>query len=332
MLKFLGMRFLRYSVMTIAVTSLAYLLAVSFFNPALQMLDTQGGIEMDPEISYERVQQTLARLDLDPDQNAFQRYWVWLTAILTDWDWGRTPSGGFVNSEFGIRLWISTQLTLAATVLTFILGVALGVFSAARQYKLGDRVTTWYSYLTMVLPTPVAYLLVQRAAIWINDQSSERIFYVTGFRSIGVEGTWNQIVDMAAHYAVPTVAMTIFGWASMQISQRQYLLDFVNADFVRTARATGLTRNQAIRKHALRVSFVPTAQSLAFTIPALFTGTIFAEVIFNWDGLGSWSIRALHAHDVNSTVLMTFYGCVIFAIGALLADLFTSIVDPRVRL
>ncbi len=332
MLKFLGLRFMRYSIMTIVVTSLAYLLAVTFFNPAIQMMDVTGGAEVDPEVSYARVQESLARLDLDPDLNAFQRYWIWLTAIVTQWDWGRTPNGGFVNNEFGIRVWISARLTLVATVLTFIIGIALGVFAAARQYKAGDQLTTGYSYLTMVLPTPVAYLLVQRTAIWINEQAGERIFFVTGFRSIGVEGTWNQFVDMAAHYAVPTVAMTIFGWAGMQISQRQYLLDFVNADFVRTARATGLTRNQAVRKHALRVSFVPTAQSLAYTIPALFTGTVFAEIIFNWDGLGMWSIRALHAHDVNATVAMTFYACIIFAIGALLADLFTSIVDPRVRL
>lgn len=332
MLKFLGLRFVRYSIMTFAVTSLAYLMAVNFFNPAVQMMDVTGGAELDPEVSYERVQQSLAQLDLDPDQNMFQRYWVWLTAIITNWDWGRTPTGGYVNNEFGIRVWISAQLTLVATVLTFVIGVALGVYAAARQYKFGDRFSTWYSYLTMVLPTPVAYLLVQRTAIWINEQAGERIFFVTGYRSVGIEGTWNQIVDMAAHYAVPTVAITIFGWAAMQISQRQYLLDFVNADFVRTARATGLTRKQAIRKHALRVSFVPTAQSLAFTIPALLTGTIFAEVIFNWDGLGLWSIRALHGHDVNSTVVMTFYACIIFAIGALLADFFTSIVDPRVRL
>src|SRR5699024_10074650 len=131
MLKFLMMRFVRYALMTIAVTSLAYLLAVTFFNPALQMLETQGGIEVDPQVSYERVQETLARLDLDPDQNAVQRYWVWLTDIVTGWDWGRTPNGGFVNDEFATRIWISTQLTLAATVLTFILGVALGVYSAA---------------------------------------------------------------------------------------------------------------------------------------------------------------------------------------------------------
>jgi peptide/nickel transport system permease protein len=332
MLKFLSLRFLRYSIMTIGVTILAYFLAVNLFDPSLQMVEANQGSEMDPEVSYERVQETLARLNLDPDQNAFQRFGVWAHDILTSWNWGRTPDGGYVNSQFGTRLWISTQLTLAATVLTFIIGVALGVFAAARQYKLGDRLTTGFSYLTMVVPTPVAYLLVQRLAILFNDKTGHTYFYVAGVRSTDVSGFWDTAVDMGAHYIVPTVAMTIFGWAGMQISQRQYLLDFVNSDFVRTARATGLTRNQAIFSHALRVSFIPTAQSLAYTIPALFTGTVFAEVVFNWDGLGSWSMRALISQDVNASVAMATYGCVIFAIGALLADILTSIVDPRVRL
>ncbi len=91
---------------------------------------------------------------------------------------------------------------------------------------------------------------------------------------------------MLAHYAVPTVAITLVGWGSYQIAQRQYLLDNVNADFVRTARAKGLTRNQAISRHALRVSFIPVAQSIAFTIPAIFAGGFFAEKIFAWPGVG----------------------------------------------
>jgi peptide/nickel transport system permease protein len=307
-------------------------MAVTLFDPSLQMVEANQGAEMDKKVTYEMVQQTLARLDLDPDLNPFQRFGVWAHDIVTAWNWGRTPDGGSVNAQFGTRLWISTQLTLAATVLTFVIGVGLGVFAAARQYKLGDRLTTGYSYLTMVLPTPVAYLIVQRLAIWFNEATGHTYLYVAGVRNPNVSGFWASLVDMGAHYIVPTIAMTVFGWAGMQISQRQYLLDFVNSDFVRTARATGLTRNKAIFSHALRVSFIPTAQSLAYTIPALFTGTVFAEVVFNWDGLGSWSMRALISQDVNSTVAMTAYGCVIFAIGALLADILTSIVDPRVRL
>lgn len=331
MLKFIALRFVRYGIMTFAVTSIAYLMAVSLFNPETQLMDVTGG-GLDPEVSRENVQETLRRYELDPDQNMFQRYWVWFSGIVTEWNWGFSPNGAPVNDAFGTRVWISVRLTVAAMVLSTVIGIALGVYAAARQYRWGDRASTWYSYLTMILPTPVAFLLVQRGAIWVNEQAGQQIFYVTGFRSIGVEGAWNQFVDMLAHYTVPTLAMTVFGWAAMQISQRQYLLDFVNADFVRTARATGLTRKQAIRRHALRVSFVPTAQSIAFSIPALFTGTFFAEMIFNWDGVGAWSLRALHAHDVNATVAVAFYGCIVFAIGALLADIFTSIIDPRVRL
>ncbi|GGE64330.1 ABC transporter permease [Nesterenkonia cremea] len=331
MLKFIALRFVRYSIMTFAVTTIAYLMAVSFFNPVTQLMDLTGG-SLDPEVNRENVEETLRRYELDPDQNMFQRYGVWLSGVITEGHWGYSPNGATVNDAFGDRVWISVRLTLAAMILSTVIGIALGVYAASRQYRWGDRTTTWYSYFTMIVPTPVAFLLVQRGAIWVNEQAGEQIFYVTGFRSIGVEGTWNQFVDMLAHYAVPTLAMTIFGWAAMQISQRQYLLDYVNADFVRTARATGLTRKQAIRKHALRVSFVPTAQSIAFSIPALLTGTFFAEIIFNWDGIGAYTIRALHQHDVNATVAVTFYGCIVFAIGALIADIFTSIIDPRVRL
>jgi peptide/nickel transport system permease protein len=109
------------------------------------------------------------------------------------------------------------------------------------------------------------------------------------------------------------------------------LLDNVNADFVRTARAKGLSRNQAIARHALRVSFIPVAQSIAFTIPAIFAGGFFAEKIFAWPGVGSWSIDAISLQDVNAATATLAYGSVIFAIGAILADFATTLVDPRVR-
>ncbi|MCQ9360145.1 ABC transporter permease, partial [Corynebacterium sp. 142RC1] len=124
----------------------------------------------------------------------------------------------------------------------------------------------------------------------------------------------------------------IMSWGGYQIAQRQYLLDSVNADFVRTARAKGLTRNQAIRRHALRVSFIPVAQSIAYTVPAIFTGGFFAEAIFAWPGIGLWSVQAIGAQDVNAAVATLAYGSFIFAVGAIIADIATTVVDPRVRI
>lgn len=270
-------------------------------------------------------------LGLDPDANPWQRYVDWLGGIITRWDWGRSPNGAYVNAEFADRVMVSTRLFIASIILTLIIGVALGVYSAARQYKFPDRVITSYSYLVHILPAPIAYFLAQLGAISVNEAVGERIFFVTGISTPGIDPGWPAFVDLVAHYAVPTFAMTIFGWAGYQIAQRQYLLDNVNADFVRTARAKGLTRNKAIRKHALRVSFIPVAQSIAFTIPAIFTGGFFAEAIFAWPGIGLWSIQAIGRQDVNVATATLAYGSVIFAIGAILADFATTLVDPRVR-
>lgn len=324
MIKYLAKRIVTYIVMIFLVTSATYFLAVSIFKPWI--LDQ----ERLPPPTPEQIEARYKSLGMDITANPWERYVTWLTDVVTKWDWGRTTLGGYVNGEFGDRVWVSTRLYLASIVLTLIIGVALGVYSATRQYKWQDRVITSYSYLAYILPAPVGFFLVQLGAIAINQAAGKTIFYVTGISTPGVTG-WAAIWDGAAHYIVPTLAITIFGWWTYQLTQRQYLLDNVNADFVRTARAKGLTRPQAIRKHALRVSFIPVAQQIAFTIPAIFAGGVFAEIIFSWPGIGKWSLDAINLGDTNTAVATTAYFATIFAIGAILADFATSLVDPRVR-
>lgn len=326
MFRYVLQRSLTYLVMVFITTTMGYFAAVITLQPAL--LEQ----EKIPRPTPEQIQRNFASLGLDPSKSAWDRYIEWLTNVVTKFDWGRSPNGAYVNEEFGQRVWVSFRLMIAATILTIVIGVALGVFTAARQYKLSDRVITGYSYLVYIIPAPVAVLLVQTAAIEINQSAGETIFYVTGISSPGVTGFWDTIIDLAEHYAVPTFCMTVLGWSAYQIAQRQYLLDNVNADFVRTARAKGLTRNQAITRHALRVSFIPVAQSIAYQVPAIFAGAFFAETIFAWPGIGKWSIDAISQQDVNAATATLAYGSVLFAIGAIIADIATSIVDPRVRI
>ena len=246
MIRYLAKRGITYVFMIFLTTSAGYFLAVSSLKPAL--LEQ----ERIPRPTPEQVANSMRLKGLDPDLSPWERYVQWLSGIVTRWDWGRSPNGAFINAEFGDRVWISTRLFLASIVLTLVIGVALGVYSAARQYKFQDRVITSYSYLAYIVPAPIAYFLVQLGAININETVGERIFFVTGISTPGMQPGWAQFVDMVGHYAVPTIAITLVGWGSYQIAQRQYLLDNVNADFVRTARAKGLTRNQAITRHALR--------------------------------------------------------------------------------
>ncbi|WP_026531077.1 ABC transporter permease [Haematomicrobium sanguinis] len=325
MIKYLAKRIVTYSVMVFIVTSVTYLITVTTFKPWL--LDENK----NPRPSPEQIENRFRLLGLDFTKNPFERYLDWITGVITRWDWGRTPLGGSVNMEFGDRVWVSTRLYVAAIILTMVIGIALGVYSAARQYKWQDRVITSYSYISYILPAVIGYFLIQLLFIAINQALGSTVFFVTGISTPGVQPGWPAFWDGVAHYFVPTFAITILGWWNYQIAQRQYLLDNVNADFVRTARAKGLTRTQAIRKHALRVSFIPVAQSIAFTIPAIFAGGYFAEIIFAWPGIGQWSIAAISQGDVNSATATVAFGAVIFAFGAILADLATSLVDPRVR-
>ena len=109
------------------------------------------------------------------------------------------------------------------------------------------------------------------------------------------------------------------------------LLDTISADYVRMARAKGLTKAQAIRKHALRTSLIPVATQVAFSIPGLFTGAVLTETIFNWQGMGQYFIDTLNKMNINGVVAVAAFGALMTAIGAVLADIAVVVLDPRVR-
>lgn len=151
MLKYLLKRSGIYLIMIFLTTSAGYFLAVSTLKPAL--LEQ----EKIPRPTPEQVSASFRGLGLDPDANPWQRYVDWLGGIITRWDWGRSPNGAYVNAEFADRVMVSTRLFIASIILTLIIGVALGVYSAARQYKFPDRLSpptaTWSTFSPRRSPT-----------------------------------------------------------------------------------------------------------------------------------------------------------------------------------
>lgn len=331
MLGYLARRLGAYAVMTFVATSIAYLAAVSFLRPDLRLLAAT------PRPAPEVVQARLADFGLDPTASAWERYGHWLHGVVTAWDWGNSPGGTPVSAEFVERALVSGRLMLLATLLQIVLGVALGVFCAVRHHRPSDRVITTASFVIACLPAPVAFLWVQMAGIFTNAYAShylgQRLVYVSGMGSpVPPEGFWAGLGDQAAHLVLPTIALTLLGYGGYHLLQRSVLLDDVDSDYVRTARAKGLTRAQAIRRHALRTSFVPVAQNIAFALPAVFAGAFVVEAVFAWEGLGSYTLDALtRTQDVNAVVASMAFGCVLFAVGAIAADVVIEIIDPRAR-
>ncbi|MFC7876469.1 ABC transporter permease [Isoptericola sp. NPDC057391] len=325
MTRYLLRRTAGWLLMVVAVTNLTYFLAWAYLDPRSNYVGRR------PPLSEQQIVNLLEPRNLDDGTPLLQRWWTWFSGILFHWDWGVSPTGQSVNEQVAYRMWISAELMLGATILLTLIGIALGVYSASRQYRLGDRLAQGTSIITMNIPIVVAALGLVLLAIAFNGAVGTTVFYVTGSSSPGVTGFFPTLVDTVQHLALPTLALIIVGYAQYHFLQRSLLLDNIKSDYVRMARAKGLTKQQAIRKHALRTSLIPVTTQVAFSIPGIFTGAVLTESIFAWKGMGQYFIQTISQNDINGVVAVAAFGAVMTAIGAILADIAVVVLDPRVR-
>lgn len=325
MIKYLAKKVLTWLLVIFLATNLTYFLASLFLDPRSNYVGRR------PPLSPEEVNRQLAAHNLSPETPLLERWWNWLSGILFHWDWGESPVGVPVNSEIGYRIWVSAELLLLATIISVILGVAVGVYTASRQYKIGDRIWQGISIITMNVHVVVASLVVVALALKINEKAGKRVFFVTGASDPDVHGFFPKLIDTLQHLALPTISLVIITYAGYHMMQRSLLLDNLGADYVRTARAKGLTRGQAIRKHALRTSIIPVATSVAFSVPGIFTGAVMTERIFAWRGMGQYFLETISKNDVHGAVAVAAFGALMVAVSAILADLVVVALDPRVR-
>lgn len=325
MFSYLTRRLINWLVIIVVATNITYFLAWNFLDPRSNYVGRR------PPLTPEQIEGLLGPRNLSDSVPLLERWWTWLTNIVLHWNWGMTPDGDSVNHEVSFRMWTSAQFVTGATIIGIVAGVALGVYTANRQYKLADRIGHFTSTITMNIPPIVAALGFVLLAIMLNKATGITVFYVTGPSGIGINSWWMAVLDTLHRLVLPTLAMSLVGYASTHFLQRALLLDNIGADYVRTARAKGLTKQRAIRKHALRTSLIPIATQVAFTIPTVFLGAFLSEVIFAWHGLGEYTVSALGKNDVHGTVAVAAFGALMTAVGALLADIAVVVLDPRVR-
>jgi len=139
-------------------------------------------------------------------------------------------------------------------------------------------------------------------------------------------------VDRVQHLILPTLVLVLVNAAFFSRIQRNLMLDALGSDYVRTARAKGLTRSRAVMKHALRTSLIPTGTYFAFTVATLFTGATFMEIIFSFHGMGEYAVTTITQQGVHGAVAVSAFAGLTVLAGAILADVMVAILDPRVRL
>ncbi|WP_425955688.1 ABC transporter permease [Xylanimonas sp. McL0601] len=326
MVRFLVRRVCNYVVMLFLATSFTYFLASFFMDPRSNYLARNP---RPPEAS---INASLTAANINDQTPILERYWTWLTNIVLHWNWGLSPTQEPVAGAISSRIGASVQLVTLATVLGIVIGVGIGVYTAIRQYKWQDRVLGGLATFFLVVPTAVLALFVVIGAIYLNKAVGFRLFYVTGLHAYDGHSWLLRLGDLAQHLILPTIVLTVITAVSYHLPQRTYLLDTMNADYVRTARAKGLPLNVAIRKHALRTSMIPTTVNVAFTIAGVFTGAVITETIFAINGLGRYFVTTLAQNDINASVAIAAFGGACTLAGALLADVAVSWLDPRIRI
>lgn len=204
----------------------------------------------------------------------------------------------------------------------------LGIIGAINQDKQLDRTLRLVSYTGQGFPTLITGLLLLFFA-----QMTTPLFPVGGMTSIDHAdlSPFGKILDIGWHMILPTLALSITGFAGLQRITRGELLDVLRQNYIQTARAKGLPENRVIYIHALRNAINPLITLLGFEFAGLLSGAFITENFFNWPGLGRLILQAVQAQDLYLVMASLMMGAVLLILGNLLADLLLKVVDPRIK-
>jgi peptide/nickel transport system permease protein len=268
---------------------------------------------------------------------------------------GRRTSRGILFGDFGLswrllrdrpvsdliesRIPKTLQLIGIETVLSLLIGIPLGIYSAVKQYSKFDYIFTTLAFMGTAMPSfffglmfiLLFSILPKNAGLpYIPAGLSESVRdYAIPWIGKVVAGSAK---DRTLHLILPVAVLTILNIAGWSRYIRASMLDVLRQDYVRTARAKGLSQNMVIMKHALRNALIPFITIVVFTIPGLFSGAIITESIFAWPGMGRLFILALGDYDYPVSMALFFIIAVLTVIATLLRDVLYTIADPRIRL
>jgi peptide/nickel transport system permease protein len=323
MTRFLARRLLNYLVLLVLASFLTYCLTSLAFSPLEALM------QRSPRPPQSMIDAKAHQLGLD--KSIPVRYWNWVSHAVRG-DFGTTITGQPVATELWRRVGVSLRLLVIGSVLGTLLGVVAGAWGAIRQYRFSDRVVTIFALLVLSTPTFVIANLLILGALRVNWALGVQLFDYTGETSPGVVGgAWDNLGDRLQHVVLPSLTLILGAAAGYSRYQRNAMLDVLGQDFIRTARAKGLTRRRALFKHGLRTALIPMATLFAYGVAGLVTGAVFVERIFGWHGMGEWAVRGISTQDTNIVAAMTVFSGAVVLLAGLLSDIIYAALDPRVR-
>ncbi|MGE2815881.1 ABC transporter permease [Mycobacterium heidelbergense] len=322
MIRFLARRLLNYLVLLALASFLTYGLTSLAFSPLDSLL------QRNPRPPQAVIDAKAHALGLDKPIPL--RYGHWASHVVRG-DFGTTITGQPVAATLWRRVGVSLRLLVIGSVAGTLLGIAAGAWGAIRQYRLSDRVVTMLALLVLSTPSFVIASLLILGALRVNWAVGVHLFDYTGETSPGVTGAGHELLDRLRHLILPTLTLTLMAAAGYSRYQRNAMLDVLGQDFIRTARAKGLTRRRALLKHGLRTALIPLATLFAYGVAGLVVGAVFVEKIYGWHGMGEWLVQGISTQDTNIIAAITLFSGTVVLLAGLLSDVIYAALDPRVR-
>lgn len=328
MLKFIIKRLALCTVILFFVMFIVYLLMHSL--PTSYVEQTARELATRPQ-SQKSYSQWLVELNAQygMDKGPIEGYFIWLKTVFSG-SFGESWYFGIpVVEEFKRVVWNSFYLGVASFVIEMFIAVPLGVIAAKKQYGFTDYAVTVFSLIGISLPTffaaTVLKMIFSVKLGWLDISGMVSRDFVT----LTTKAAQN--MDIFKHFIMPIITLTIIGIGGMMRYTRTNMLEVLNSDYIRTARAKGLPERKVINKHAFRNTLVPLVTIVGGTLPSLFAGALITETLFAIDGIGYISYQAMISGDIPFTMFYLAFMAVLTLLGNLIADVLYAVVDPRVR-
>jgi peptide/nickel transport system permease protein len=263
------------------------------------------------------------------DQPLHIQYFRWLKRIVT-LDFGESlRDHRQISDKLLERIPVSIQLSGISLLLAYLISIPLGIYSSTHQYSAGERVVTVILFTMYSLPN---FWVATMAIVYLGGGDFWDVFPVFGLQSVGAENwpVWVRLSDRVWHMVLPITCMTYFTFAALSRYMRASMLEVIRQDFIRTARAKGLSERVVIFRHALRNSLIPIVTLMADLLPALMGGSIVIETIFSIPGMGQLSFEAVFNRDYPLIMAIFTLSALLTLVGILLSDFLYTLVDPRI--
>ena len=262
------------------------------------------------------------------DRPIYVQYAKWMSRV-SEGDFGASMEWQRpVTEVIGDRLWLTMVVSVAAIILTWGIALPIGVYSAVRQYSIGDYIFTFFGFIGLAVPNFLLALILMYFSFKLFNANVGGLFSAENQLA---PWSWSKLVDLLKHLPLPAAILAVAGTAQLIRIMRANLLDELRKPYVVTARAKGLTETRVILKYPVRAALNPFASSIAYLFPYVVSGSIIVSLVLGLPTVGPLLLTSLIAQDMFLAGTIVLMLGVMTVIGTFISDLILMWVDPRIR-